>query len=408
MWAPARSDKGNRQGTISPGGHKANIFPEMKVPIDNVRDRGDRRQQAHWGELLRPAEVLLYLLIAVAVVELYTRASYLVTHLFSVLMLFVFGGIIALLLTPVVDGMETVAVFRKRRGLAAIALLLVVLAVIAAIVALVTPSLVTQARALPALVAKGQALLADLQSQLDSHGIPFQVQLPTGTTSNGAVIGSALGILGGTLTTVIDILLVTVISIYFLAQGRELIAAARKLFPGHHEVFDFIMLAIGTTMAGYARGQLIMSVGMGLYTGIGMSLVGVHYAIVLGILTFFLEFIPLVGAPLGMAIAVVVALFQSPLIALLAAVVGVGGHALEAYIVDRASAGTPPGCTPRRDGSPADRCRARRCPRRAVCGPRRGHRERLPRRDLSSRSGPGRAHHQRGRRGPPGGSPTAR
>jgi predicted PurR-regulated permease PerM len=305
----------------------------VKVPIDNVRDRGDRRQQPHWGELLRPAEVLLYLLIAVAVVELYTRASYLVTHLFSVLMLFVFGGIIALLLTPVVDGMETVAIFRKRRGLAAIALLVVVLAVIAAIVALVTPSLVTQARALPALLAKGQALLVDVQNQLDSHGIPFQVQLPTGTTSNGAVIGSALGILGGTLTTVIDILLVTVISIYFLAQGRELIAAARKLFPGHHEVFDFIMLAIGTTMAGYARGQLIMSVGMGLYTGIGMSLVGVHYAIVLGILTFFLEFIPLVGAPLGMAIAVVVALFQSPLIALLAAVVGVGGHALEAYIV---------------------------------------------------------------------------
>jgi predicted PurR-regulated permease PerM len=304
----------------------------VKVPIDTVRDREERGRHAHWGELLRPAEVLLYLLIAVAVVELYTRAAYLVTHLFSVLMLFIFGGIIALLLTPVVDGMETVAIFRKRRGLAAIALLVVVLAVIAAIVALVTPSLVAQARALPALLAKGQGLLADLQGQLDSHGIPFQVQLPTGT-SNGAVIGSALGILGGTLTTVIDILLVTVISIYFLAQGRELIAAARKLFPGHHEVFDFIMLAIGTTMAGYARGQLIMSVGMGLYTGIGMSLVGVHYAIVLGILTFFLEFIPLVGAPLGMATAVVVALFQSPLIALLAAVVGVGGHALEAYIV---------------------------------------------------------------------------
>jgi predicted PurR-regulated permease PerM len=126
---------------------------------------------------------------------------------------------------------------------------------------------------------------------------------------------------------------VTVISIYLLAQGRELIAAGRKLFPGHQQVFDFILLAVGTTMAGYARGQLIMSVGMGLYTGIGMSLVGVHYAIVLGILTFFLEFIPLVGAPLGMAAAVVVGLFQSPLTALLAAIVGVGGHALEAYII---------------------------------------------------------------------------
>lgn len=293
----------------------------------------NRRQSAQWSELLRPAEVLIYILIAVAVVELYTRAAYLITHLFSVLLLFVFGAIIALLLTPVVDAMETVVIFRKRRGLAAIALLVVLLAVLSAIVALVIPSLVAQAKALPALVAEGQRFLTSLQDQLNSHGIPLQVQLPTGGPSNGQVIGSALGILGGTLTTVIDILLVTVISIYLLAQGRELIAAGRKLFPGHHEVFDFILLAIGTTMAGYARGQLIMSVGMGLYTGIGMSLVGVHYAIVLGILTFFLEFIPLVGAPLGMATAVVVALFQNPVTALLAAIVGVGGHALEAYIV---------------------------------------------------------------------------
>jgi predicted PurR-regulated permease PerM len=303
----------------------------VKDPARN--DRDERRRASHWGELLRPAEILLYLLIAVAVVELYTRASFLVTHLFSVLLLFVFGAIIALLLTPVVDRMETIAIFRKRRGLAAIALLVILLAVVAAIVALVIPSLVAQAKALPALIGKGQDFLTSLQDQLNSHGIPFQVQLPSGGPSNGAVIGSAIGILGGTLTTVIDILLVTVISIYLLSQGRELIAAGRKLFPGHQEVFDFVLLATGTTMAGYARGQLLMSVGMGLYTGIGMSLVGVHYAIVLGVLTFFLEFIPLVGAPLGMALAVIVALFQSPLTALLAAIVGVGGHALEAYIV---------------------------------------------------------------------------
>ncbi|MDQ6710244.1 MAG: AI-2E family transporter, partial [Candidatus Dormibacteraeota bacterium] len=305
----------------------------MKSSTDRPIDRPNDQRGPSWRELLRPVEILVYLLIAVAIVELYTRAAFLVTHIFSVLLLFVFGGIIALLLTPVVDGMETVPIFRKRRGLAAIALLLVLLAVVAGIVALVTPSLVAQAKALPELLSKGQGLLSGLQDQLNSHGIPFQVQAPTGNPSNGQVIGSALSILGGTLTTVIDILLVTVISIYFLAQGRELIAAGRKLFPGHHAVFDFILLAIGTTMAGYARGQLLMSVGMGLYTGIGMSLVGVRYAIVLGILTFFLEFIPLVGAPVGMALAVVVALFQSPLTALLALIVGVGGHALEAYII---------------------------------------------------------------------------
>jgi len=73
---------------------------------------------------------------------------------------------------------------------------------------------------------------------------------------------------------------------------------------------------------------------MGTYTGVAMTLIGVPYAVVLGILTFFLEFLPLIGAPIGMGLAVVIALvFKGPLVALLALVVALGGHAIEAYIL---------------------------------------------------------------------------
>src|SRR5207245_1258675 len=93
-------------------------------------------------------------------------------------------------------------------------------------------------------------------------------------------------------------------------------------------------VAVGTTVGQYARGQLTMSVVMGLYTGVGMTLIGVPYAVVLGILTFFLEFLPLVGAPVGMGLAVVIALvFKGWFVGLLAALIAVGGHANEAYIV---------------------------------------------------------------------------
>src|SRR5438552_18934684 len=77
-----------------------------------------------------------------------------------------------------------------------------------------------------------------------------------------------------------------------------------------------------------------MSLVMGTYTGVAMTLIGVPYAVVLGILTFFLEFLPLIGAPIGMGLAVVIALvFKGPLVALLALVVALGGHAIEAYIL---------------------------------------------------------------------------
>jgi predicted PurR-regulated permease PerM len=113
-----------------------------------------------------------------------------------------------------------------------------------------------------------------------------------------------------------------------------LIASMRKLFRGGEEVYDFILVAIGTTIGQYARGQLIMSLVMGTYTGLAMTLIGVPYAVVLGLLTFFLEFLPLIGAPIGMGLAVVIALvFKGPLIGLLALVAALGGHAIEAYIL---------------------------------------------------------------------------
>jgi len=60
----------------------------------------------------------------------------------------------------------------------------------------------------------------------------------------------------------------------------------------------------------------------------------VPYAVVLGILTFFLAVLPLIGAPIGMGLAVLIALvFKGPLIGLLALAAALGGHAIEAYIL---------------------------------------------------------------------------
>jgi predicted PurR-regulated permease PerM len=288
-----------------------------------------------WRHLERPVRILVYLLIALTVVMLYHQSEYLVVHIFNVLLLFVFAAIIALLLTPVIDRMEMLAVFKGRRVLAVLLLYIVIIGVIAGLIALVTPSLIGQAKQLPALESRAIGLVRSLQDAIDSAGIPLKLSLPTGTGAiSTAVLGSLLGILTGTLGTLINVLLVIVISIYLLAEGRQLIASTRKLFAGHEEVYDFTLLAVGTTFGQYARGQLLMSLVMGTYTGLAMTIIGVPYAVVLGILTFFLEFLPLLGAPIGMGLAVLIALaFKGPFIGLLALVVAVGGHAIEAYIL---------------------------------------------------------------------------
>src|SRR3979411_3289518 len=71
-----------------------------------------------WRPPQSTGRILVYLLIALSVVMLYHQTEYLVVHLFNVLLLFVFAAIIALLLTPVIDRMEMLAIFKGRRGFA--------------------------------------------------------------------------------------------------------------------------------------------------------------------------------------------------------------------------------------------------------------------------------------------------
>ena len=288
-----------------------------------------------WRHLERPVRILVYLLIALTLVMLFHQSEYLVVHLFDVLLLFVFAAIIALLLTPVIDRMERLSVFKGRRVFAVVLLYVVIIGLIAGLIALVTPALIGQAKQLPALESRAIAFVRFLQDAIDSAGIPLKLSLPSGASGiSTAVLGSVLGILTGTLGTLINVLLVVVISIYLLVEGRQLIASMRKLFVGREDVYDFTLLAVGTTVGQYARGQLVMSLVMGTYTGVAMTVIGVPYAVVLGILTFFLEFLPLIGAPIGMGLAVLIALvFKGPLIGLLALIAAVGGHAIEAYIL---------------------------------------------------------------------------
>jgi predicted PurR-regulated permease PerM len=288
-----------------------------------------------WRHLERPVRILVYLLIALSVVMLYHQTEYLVVHLFNVLLLFVFAAIIALLLTPVIDRLEALAVFKGRRVLAVLLLYVVIIGLVVLLIVLVTPALIYQAKQLPALETRAIGFVKSLQDAIDSAGIPLQLSLPSATGGiSTAVLGSVLGILSGTLGTLISVLLVVVISIYLLVEGRQLIASMRKIFPGREEVYDFTLLAVGTTVGQYARGQLLMSFVMGTYTGLAMTIIGVPYAVVLGILTFFLEFLPLIGAPVGMGVAVLIALaFKGPFIGLLALIVALGGHAIEAYIL---------------------------------------------------------------------------
>ena len=272
-----------------------------------------------WSDLHRPMRTLVYLLILAVLIQIYHQTEYIAAKIFDVLLLFVFAAIVAMLLTPLVDRLQAHPLLRERRALAVLVLNLLLMAILAGFLAVLIPSVAAQGSSLghqaPQLMGQLRDAATTIESWLNARGIPIHLAIPSNVESLIApVLGSALQIVTGVLGGLINLLLIIVIAIYLQVQGREMIAALRQLFPAQQELFDFTLVAAGSTLAGYVRGQVIFAALIAALTGIAFSAIGVHFAIVIAVITFFLELVPLIGAPFAMVVAVAIAAVQGPAI----------------------------------------------------------------------------------------------
>jgi predicted PurR-regulated permease PerM len=70
---------------------------------------------------------------------------------------------------------------------------------------------------------------------------------------------------------------------------------------------NFLLDITGQTLGGFVRGQVFLAVLMSILVGIGAALLRIQYAILLAMVVFALEFIPVVGAYISGAIGIIVA-----------------------------------------------------------------------------------------------------
>lgn len=273
----------------------------------------------------QPLRVLVWLAFAAVLLAIFREAQTFVIHLFNVLLLFVFAMVIAIVLTPVADLMQRFRPLSAHRALTVLLLYLLFVAILVGLGFLLGPGLVEQARHLPELAAR-------FQSQFQSWGIPINLGSLQGDL-NKLSLSNDIGLITGVVGAIAGVVLVVVISIYLMIEGRALIATSRNLFPTHARMFDFGVLAVGSTIEAYVRGQLLMSLIIGAYTAVTMQILGVHYALVLGLAAAILELLPIIGAVIALALAASIALLQSPGLGVAAVAVGVAGHLLEAYVI---------------------------------------------------------------------------
>jgi predicted PurR-regulated permease PerM len=235
--------------------------------------------------------------------------------------------ILANALEPVVD-----ALMRWMRRTFAIATISVALvALIAVAGAVIVPTVVSQvddvAQTLPRLVERGR--------QLAEQWVPWTGGLGGALVEPSRNGGSSVTALPlAIVSSAFEVVLVVFLALYWLAAMPTLRSFLVSLIPPQRvEQTRSVLEEIGETMGGYVRGVLIEALLIGTIVFVGLWLLGVQYPLALAVLAGVGEFLPYVGPILAAAPAVLLALLESPGLALLVVGFYVALQLVEGYLL---------------------------------------------------------------------------
>jgi predicted PurR-regulated permease PerM len=135
-------------------------------------------------------------------------------------------------------------------------------------------------------------------------------------------------------STVFDVLLVVIVSIYWIIAGPSLRRFALSLFPTERQGrADSVLTEMGQTMGGCVRGVVIDASLVALLAFIGLTIIGVEYALVLALLAGILDIVPIVGPIIATVPIVGVALLDSPTQAVITLIFWIALQQFESYIL---------------------------------------------------------------------------
>jgi len=151
------------------------------------------------------------------------------------------------------------------------------------------------------------------------------------TFQDAEFLGAAWGIVEGIFLP----LVILIGALYAVAKPNE-----RLLLPILHVVPENrrgsvrkLLEVLGQRLRGWVKGTLISMLAVGLLTTLGLSLLGVRYALLLGVTAGLLEIIPIVGPWVAGFIAVAVTILDDPMTAVWVALLMLGIQQLESNFI---------------------------------------------------------------------------
>ena len=225
--------------------------------------------------------------------------------------------ILAAVMDPVADWCEAKHIPRALGVLSIYALLLGILVLV---FTLLIPPLFDQIRELTRTLAR---LIENIFGELGSvrqfgerYGLLDNIEQGIAAIEAGLtrVAGGVFNTISGAISGIVSLIVFLVISFYLVVEEGALKRMARAIAPEQYHIFLSQLLSkMQKKVGSWLRGQILLSLVIGIMAYTGLLILGVNYALVLGLLAGLLEFIPYIGPIVSAIPAVLLAFSASPL-----------------------------------------------------------------------------------------------
>ena len=306
---PANQITGNVGGAPAPG--LSNITPDRKTPVivEDV-DRSviwarDGKTMAAWAWRM----IITIAAVALALVIVYFAWRAILPAILAIL--------VTTLLAPVAKLLRRI---KFPAALASLTTLLGSLGIVVGIFAAMGPTIRSQGTEL---VNEADRGLRELMKMTDR--LPFELdvnQISEFSDSivkflrnqSGTIASSLLSGVSVASTLVITIVIMFVLTFFFLKDGAKFLPWLRQ-YTGHDIGWHAteLLTRIWNTVGGFLRTQAAVSFVDAVFIGLGLWILNVPLAFVLATITFFAGFIPIVGAITAGTLAVAIALISNGL-----------------------------------------------------------------------------------------------
>lgn len=256
----------------------------------------------------------------------------------------ILAGFLFYLLRPLVNLMNK----KLSKGISILILYLILISILVGVIIIIGPVLNAQFNSLtdnmPFIISEIQKGFINIQELeifqpyqlnqiVDIEGLLLQLGDMINQLSKNLVssIGSFIGVLAN---AVLVLVIVPFILFYMLRDGHKLESLILNTFNKKHgKQVQVILSDIDKTLSSYIQGQGIVCLCVGLLCFITFLIIGLDYALLLAVVAGVTNIIPYLGPWIGTIPAVIVALFKSPVTALLVIVLVVIIQQIESNLI---------------------------------------------------------------------------